>query len=75
MKQVECMYALSAGAYTATLYVMVNRVKRVGVHPLPLPARPDFSIMMECPPEIAQCHSLCTLWFRPHQSFYLLYNE
>ncbi len=33
MKLGECVSALSAGAYTATLYVMVNIVKGVGVHP------------------------------------------
>ncbi len=110
--------ALSAGAYTATLYVMVNRgdmngrfqmqggknwifskeinanrffwdshwleiwknllcpsmgpkggsvamdseLKGAGVHPPPSPARADFSIMIECTPEIGNCHSVCTLW-------------
>jgi hypothetical protein len=29
--------ALSAGAYTTTLYVMVDTVKGVGVHPPPSP--------------------------------------
>jgi hypothetical protein len=23
----------------------------------------DFTLMMECMPEIGQCHSVCTLWF------------
>ncbi len=39
--------ALSAGVYTATLYMMVDRVKEDGRAPPPSPARADFSIMME----------------------------
>ncbi len=31
-------------------------------HP-PSPARADFSIMMDCMPEIGHCHSVCTLWY------------
>jgi hypothetical protein len=33
----------------------------VGVHSSSTPARADFSIMMECTPEIGYCHSVCTL--------------
>ncbi len=29
------------------------------MHPLPSQARADFSIMMECTPEIGNCHSVC----------------
>jgi hypothetical protein len=29
------------------------------------PARADFSIMMECTPQIGHCHSICTLWEEP----------
>jgi hypothetical protein len=36
----------------------------MGVHPPPSPARADFSIMMECTPEIGLCHSVSTLWFK-----------
>ncbi len=49
---------LSAGAYTSTLYVMVTRVKggrHVPLHQL------DFSIMIECMPEIGNYHFVCTL--------------
>ncbi len=49
-----------AGAYSATLYVIVIGGKGVGVHPPPLPARADFSIM-GCAPEIGNRHSVCTL--------------
>jgi hypothetical protein len=39
MKQGECtVSALSAGPYTATLYVMVNRLKGGGHAPMPSPA-------------------------------------
>ncbi len=31
----------------------------MGVQPPPLPARAEFSIMIECTPEIGNCHSLC----------------
>jgi hypothetical protein len=40
---VYTVYALSAGAYTATLYVMVNIVKGGGRAPSLPPARVDFS--------------------------------
>ena len=51
--------ALSAGAYTATLYKMVNRVKGGGrAHHQP---GLIFSIMTGCAPEIGHCHSVCTL--------------
>ncbi len=56
----ECM-CLSAGAYTTTLLVMVNRAKGGGrAHP-PLPGWADFTIMMECVPKSGHCHSVCTL--------------
>jgi hypothetical protein len=58
MKYRECMMvsALSAGAYTATLYVMVNIMIGGGraLHTPPF-------IMMECTPERGHCHYLCTL--------------
>ena len=54
--------ALSAGAYTVTLLVMVIEWKGVGVQPPPSPARADFSIMMECTPEkLAIATTLCVL--------------
>jgi hypothetical protein len=55
--------ALSAGAYTKTLLVlMVDRVKGGWrAHP-PTPGWPDVTIMMECSPESGHCHSVCTLW-------------
>jgi hypothetical protein len=49
--------ALLAEAYTATLYVMVNRVEW-GLR-APSPAWANFSIMMECTPESGSCHSVC----------------
>jgi hypothetical protein len=57
--------ALSVGAHTATLYVMVNKVKGDGRAPSPKPSQADFSIMMGCTPEIGHCHSVCALWLRP----------
>jgi hypothetical protein len=55
--------ALSTGAYTATWYLMVNRVKGgwACTPPPPSPARANFSIMMACTPESGGCHSLCVL--------------
>jgi len=49
--------------YTAALYVMVTRVKGGGcaVHPPPTSAWADFTIMIECTPEIDICHSVSTL--------------
>ncbi len=51
--------ALSAGAYTATLYVMVDIVRGGGHAPTPHPHQgwADFSIMMECTPESGYCES------------------
>jgi hypothetical protein len=57
MKSGEYVPALSARAYTATLYVMVIRVKGLRLAPPPSPARADFSIIMECTLEIGNCHS------------------
>jgi hypothetical protein len=47
--------------YTATLYVMENILKGVGVHPPPSPAWANFSIMMERTPKSGRCHSVCIL--------------
>jgi hypothetical protein len=46
---------------TATLLVMVDRVKGGGRAPPPSPGWADFTIMMECTPESSHCHSVCTL--------------
>jgi hypothetical protein len=51
------------------LYVIVNRVKGgAGVKPEPSPARADFSIVMECTPEIGHCQSVGTLWTRARRN-------
>ncbi len=42
--------ALSAGAYTTMMLVMVVRVKGEGRAPPPTPDWADFTIMMECTP-------------------------
>ncbi len=52
------MPAHSAGAYNATLLVMVNVIKGVGVHPPPSPARANFTLMTECTPESSGCNSV-----------------
>ncbi len=39
-----------------------NRLKGVGVHPPPSPARADFSIMMGCTPEIGNRHSVYSVF-------------
>ncbi len=41
------VFVLSAGVYTTTLYVMVDRVKGGGRAPPPSPAWANFSIIME----------------------------
>jgi hypothetical protein len=46
---------------TATLYVIINRVKRGGHTPPPLPASANFSIKMECTPESGRCNSMSTV--------------
>ncbi len=51
---------LSAGAYTASLYVIVNTVKEGGRVPLTLTSLANLSILMECPQESGRCHSVCT---------------
>jgi hypothetical protein len=55
--------AHSAGAYTATLLVMVNVVKGGGRAPPTLTSQANFTLMMECTPEAA-ITTLCTLWLR-----------
>ncbi len=42
--------------------MMENRVRWGGRAPPPYPDRADFSIMMECTPEIGHCHSVCTIY-------------
>ncbi len=59
MKQGQCISAHSAGAYTATLLVMVIVVKGGGRAPPTLTSQANFTLMMECTPE-----SGCTLWRR-----------
>jgi hypothetical protein len=52
--------ALSAGVYTTTKLVMVDRVKGGGREPTPSPGWAEFTIMMECTPESGHCQSICT---------------
>jgi hypothetical protein len=59
--------SLSAGAYTATLYVMVTIKKGGGRAPPHSPARADFSIMMECTPEFGHCHSVYPVVITRHK--------
>jgi hypothetical protein len=51
--------AHSAGAYTATLLVMVNHVMNGGGRaPPPVLAWANFTLMMECTPESSRCYSV-----------------
>jgi hypothetical protein len=50
--------AHSAGAYPATLLVLVYVIKGVGVHPPPSPARANFTLITECTPEGSRCNSV-----------------
>ncbi len=52
------MSAHSAGAYTATLLVMVHVRKGGGRTPPPSPAWDNFTLMMECMPESSRCYSV-----------------
>ncbi len=52
------MSAHSAGAYTATLLVMVNVKKGGGRAPPIAPARANFTIMTECMPESSCSYSV-----------------
>ncbi len=49
--------ALSAGAYTTTLLMMVDRVKRGGRAPPPSSGWAEFTIMMECTLKSGHCQS------------------
>jgi hypothetical protein len=51
-------HAHLAGAYTATLLVMVNVMKGGGHTPPPLRAWANFTFMMECTPESSRCYSV-----------------
>jgi hypothetical protein len=60
MKQGQCI-CHSAGAYTATLLVMVNVMKgggRAAVHPPPSPTWANFTLMMEFTPESSRYYSV-----------------
>jgi hypothetical protein len=50
--------AHSAGAYTATLLVMVIVVKGSGRAPPTLTSQANFTLMMECTPESGRYHSM-----------------
>ncbi len=50
--------AHSAGAYTATLLVMVNVIKEGGRAPPPSPAQANFTLMTECTPESRRYYSV-----------------
>ncbi len=52
------MSAHSAGAYTATLLVMVTVMKGGGRAPPPSPARANFTLMIECTPESSGYYSV-----------------
>ncbi len=52
------MSAHSAGAYTATLLVMVNVIRGGGRAPPPSPARANFTLITECTPESSGCNSV-----------------
>ena len=52
------MSAHFAGAYTATLLVMVTVMKVGGVHPPLLPARANFTLMIKFTPESSGYYSV-----------------
>ncbi len=52
------MSALSAGAYTATLLVMVNVMKGGGRAPPTLTSQANFTLMTECTPESRRYYSV-----------------
>ncbi len=52
------MSAHSAGAYTATLLVLVNVMRGGGRAPPPTPARTNFTVMTECTPESSGFNSV-----------------
>ncbi len=56
--------AHSAGAYTATLLVIVNVMKggRRAVHPPPTPARANLTLTMECTPVSSRYYSVYSLY-------------
>jgi hypothetical protein len=56
--------ALIAGGYTTTLYVMVDKVKGVGVHLPPSPAWVNFPSCWNVRQKVSVA-TLCTLWSKP----------
>jgi hypothetical protein len=61
--------AYPAGAYTATLRVMVNVIKGGGRAPPPSPPRANFTLMTECTPESSGCNSVYSVtWHQIPQS-------
>ena len=48
----------SAGAYTATLLVMINVIKGGGRAPPTLTSQANFTLMTECRPESSGCNSV-----------------
>ncbi len=65
MKYRVCICPLSWSVHCNFVRSMVMERKGVGVHPPNPIGSADFSIMMECTPEIGDCRSKCTLWCYP----------
>jgi hypothetical protein len=65
--------AHSAGAYTATLLVIVNVMRGGGRAPPILPARANFTLMTECTPESNGCYSVYSVVFRLEVPVYNAY--
>jgi hypothetical protein len=53
-----CVHRHKVHIFTATLLVMVNVMKGVGVHPPPSPAQANFTLMTECTPESSRYYSV-----------------
>jgi hypothetical protein len=65
-----CVSAVSAGAYTTTLYVMVIKVKGVGRAPPTLTSLGCFfTLMTECTPVSGHCHSVYSVVLSSYHSY------
>ncbi len=65
------MSAHSAGAYTATLLVMVNVKRGGGRAPPPSPARTNFTLITECTPESSGYNFVYSVDIAVHGEVYI----
>jgi hypothetical protein len=75
MKQGQCICPLSLSVHCNFTGDGKCNKKGVGVHPLPPPARANFTLITECTPESSRCHSVYSVLWTAGVRFCEMYCE